>query len=147
MHSTGSMKSWSTCSNPGRPSSYCVFFFGWMQSTGQASTQAVSFVPMQGSAITKAISHLRLSQSTVRPKGVGFKRAASFLLPSPDLSEALQWLGSSLEDSNTIGARASRWHYRRFDRQALVERDPFGNVVSVLSPQRSTKKSQRVRWL
>jgi hypothetical protein len=25
---------------------------GWMQSTGQASTQAVSFVPMQGSAMT-----------------------------------------------------------------------------------------------
>ena len=27
-------------------------FLGWMQSTGQASTQAVSFVPMQGSAMT-----------------------------------------------------------------------------------------------
>src|SRR6516165_12090069 len=54
MHSTGSMKSWSTCSNPGRPSSYCVSFFGWMQSTGQASTQAVSLVPIQGSAIMYA---------------------------------------------------------------------------------------------
>ena len=42
---------------------------GWMQSTGQASTQAVSFVPMQGSAITKAISHLRLSEPTIRPRG------------------------------------------------------------------------------
>src|SRR2546426_4272553 len=30
-----------------------------MQSTGQASTQAVSFTPMQGSAITYAIGHLR----------------------------------------------------------------------------------------
>src|ERR1035441_86619 len=29
---------------------------GWMQSTGQASTQAVSLVPMQGSAITYAIA-------------------------------------------------------------------------------------------
>src|SRR5437899_785628 len=54
MHSIGSMKSWSTCSNPGRPSSYCVSFFGWMQSTGQASTQAVSLVPIQGSAIMNA---------------------------------------------------------------------------------------------
>jgi len=26
--------------------------FGWMQSTGQASTQEASFTPMQGSAIT-----------------------------------------------------------------------------------------------
>src|SRR5229473_1080909 len=54
MHSIGSMKSWSTCSNPGRPSSYCVSFFGWMQSTGQASTHAVSLVPIQGSAIMNA---------------------------------------------------------------------------------------------
>ena len=50
----GSMNSWSTCSNPGRPSSYWVSFFGWMQSTGQASTQAVSLVPIQGSAIMYA---------------------------------------------------------------------------------------------
>src|SRR5215472_16194418 len=75
-----------------------------MQSTGQASTQAVSFVPMQGSAITKAISHLCLTEPTVRPRGVGvqaggitlpgFQRLAAshkiqaefipFLLPLPD---------------------------------------------------------------
>jgi hypothetical protein len=30
-----------------------------MQSTGQASTHAVSFVPMQGSAMTYAMGHLR----------------------------------------------------------------------------------------
>src|SRR5712692_6995482 len=41
-----------------------MFFFGWIQSTGQASTQAVSFVPMQGSAMTKAIGHLRVSVSS-----------------------------------------------------------------------------------
>src|SRR6266852_2916825 len=29
-----------------------------MQSTGQASTQSVSFFPMQGSAMTKALGHL-----------------------------------------------------------------------------------------
>ena len=29
-----------------------------MQSTGQASTQSVSFVPMQGLAMTKALGHL-----------------------------------------------------------------------------------------
>src|SRR5258708_18949501 len=40
-----------------------------MQSTGQASTQAVSLVPTQGSAITKAIEHLRLSEPSVRPTG------------------------------------------------------------------------------
>src|SRR5215831_6155597 len=61
MHSTGSMKSWSTCSNPGRPSSYFVSFFGWMQSTGQASTQAVSLVPIQGSAIMYATLLMLLS--------------------------------------------------------------------------------------
>jgi hypothetical protein len=33
-------------------------FLGWMQSTGQASTQAVSLVPIQGSAMTYAISAL-----------------------------------------------------------------------------------------
>ena len=30
-------------------------FFGWIQSTGQASTQAESLVPIHGSAITYAI--------------------------------------------------------------------------------------------
>src|ERR1700733_5665044 len=49
MHSTGSMNSWSA--SPWPASS----FLGWMQSTGQASTQAVSLVPIQGSAITYAI--------------------------------------------------------------------------------------------
>jgi len=34
-----------------RPSLYCVSFLGWMQSTWQASTQAVSLVPIQGSVI------------------------------------------------------------------------------------------------
>src|SRR6187402_1505917 len=50
MHSTGSMKSCTASSLPSSP------FLGWMQSTGQASAQAVSLVPMQGSAITYAIS-------------------------------------------------------------------------------------------
>jgi hypothetical protein len=37
---------------------------GWMQSTGQTATQAVSLVPMQGSAIMWAMMarSLRLSQ-------------------------------------------------------------------------------------
>ena len=52
MHSTGSMLRISTFSK--RASS----FLGWMQSTGQASTQAVSLVPTQGSAITYAIFEL-----------------------------------------------------------------------------------------
>jgi hypothetical protein len=46
MHSTGSMYIMSTSLN------LASSFFGWMQSTGQASTHAVSLVPMQGSAIT-----------------------------------------------------------------------------------------------
>ena len=45
MQTSGSMKSCFASSNP---SSSLV---GWMQSTGQTSTQAVSLVPMQGSAI------------------------------------------------------------------------------------------------
>src|SRR5437667_7631318 len=38
-----------------------------MQSTGQASTQAVSFVPMQGSAMTYAMKHLHVSQFQTIP--------------------------------------------------------------------------------
>src|SRR6266702_4015519 len=38
-----------------------------MQSTGQASTQAVSFVPMQGSAITYAMNHLHVFQFQTIP--------------------------------------------------------------------------------
>src|SRR5947199_10829014 len=34
------------------PSKLASSFRGWMQSTGQTSTHAVSFVPMQGSAMT-----------------------------------------------------------------------------------------------
>src|SRR6476646_12122256 len=49
IHSTGSINSMLEPSNCGSS------FLGWMQSTGQASTQAASFVPMQGSAITYAI--------------------------------------------------------------------------------------------
>src|SRR5205807_10615601 len=46
MHSTGSMYSNSSVAWAGSS------FLGWMQSTGHASTHAVSLVPMQGSAIT-----------------------------------------------------------------------------------------------
>src|SRR5580692_5951784 len=52
MHSAGLMKSCFTPSYSGSS------LRGWMQSTGQTSTQAVSFVPMQGSAITYAIQGL-----------------------------------------------------------------------------------------
>src|SRR6266851_7151058 len=37
-----------------------------MQSTGQASTQAVSFTPMQGSAMMYVIGHLLLSRYACR---------------------------------------------------------------------------------
>src|SRR6476620_7347929 len=49
IHSTGSINSMLEPSNCGSS------VLGWMQSTGQASTQAASLVPMQGSAITYAI--------------------------------------------------------------------------------------------
>src|SRR5689334_9829552 len=49
IHSTGSMNSMLEPSNCGSS------FLGWMQSTGHASTQAASLVPMQGSAITYVI--------------------------------------------------------------------------------------------
>src|SRR5579863_594624 len=52
MHSTGLMYSCGSDSNLGSS------FRGWMQSTGQTSTHAVSFVPIQGSAITYAIGTL-----------------------------------------------------------------------------------------
>jgi hypothetical protein len=40
-------------------------FLGWMQSTGQTSTQAVSFVPMQGSQMIYAIALILLVLSRV----------------------------------------------------------------------------------
>src|ERR1035437_9855456 len=49
MHSTGSIYSISSLANASSS------FFGCMQSTGHASTHAVSLVPIQGSAITYAI--------------------------------------------------------------------------------------------
>src|ERR1700693_5928801 len=42
----------------GSDSNFGSSFRGWMQSTGQTSTHAVSFVPIQGSAITYAIETL-----------------------------------------------------------------------------------------
>src|SRR5215469_16677673 len=52
MHSTGLMYSCVSDLNLGSS------FRGWMQSTGQTSTHAVSLVPTQGSAITYAIGNL-----------------------------------------------------------------------------------------
>src|SRR6202049_5015270 len=49
MHSTGSMYNISSSAYAGES------FFGWIQSTGHASTHAVSLVPIHGSAITYAI--------------------------------------------------------------------------------------------
>src|SRR5215471_1213732 len=49
MHSSGWIKSIVAVSNSGSS------FFGWIQSTGHASTHAVSFVPMHGSQIMYSI--------------------------------------------------------------------------------------------
>src|SRR6476661_5657555 len=49
MHSSGWMYSIVTDSNSGSS------LRGWMQSTGQTSTQAESFVPMQGPVITNGM--------------------------------------------------------------------------------------------
>src|SRR6185437_3707336 len=76
MHSTGSMNNWSDSANP--PSS----FFGWMQSTGQASTHAASFVPMHGSAITYAIVRLPCSLSKCA------ERSSATILAAPAASPA-----------------------------------------------------------
>src|SRR5450631_4363437 len=57
MHSTGSIYSIFSVAN------FSLSFLGWMQSTGQASTQAVSFVLIHGSAITWAIKLISLSFS------------------------------------------------------------------------------------
>jgi hypothetical protein len=54
------------------------------QSTGQASTQAVSFVPMQGSAITKAMGHLRSLSPLYAQRERRFKREASRLASARD---------------------------------------------------------------
>src|SRR5580698_5183331 len=61
MHSAGLIKS---CFTPSWSGSSLR---GWIQSTGQTSTQAVSFVPMQGSAITYAIPDLLVLPGTGAP--------------------------------------------------------------------------------
>src|SRR5215216_6457647 len=50
MHSSGWMKSIAVVANSGSS------LRGWMQSTGQTSTHAESFVPMHGSVMMNAIS-------------------------------------------------------------------------------------------
>src|ERR1043165_391341 len=55
MRSSGWMNNWVAASNSASS------FRGWMQSTGQASTHAVSFVPMQGSAMTYAMDSSSLT--------------------------------------------------------------------------------------
>src|SRR5258708_18123831 len=58
IHTVGSIQNRGTWSNVGRPSSLVRPFAGWIQSTGHRPTQAVSMVPMQGSAMMFAISQL-----------------------------------------------------------------------------------------
>src|ERR1043165_2810498 len=60
MHSSGGMKSIFADSKAGSS------LRGWMQSTGQTSTHAVSLVPMQGSVITYAILSSRSQSIVVR---------------------------------------------------------------------------------
>src|SRR5712664_168423 len=63
MHSVGWMYNCVSASKAGSS------LRGWMQSTGQTSTQAVSFVPMQGSAITQAINDLLCSDNRPEVRG------------------------------------------------------------------------------
>jgi hypothetical protein len=57
MHSSGWMYSIVAVSNSGSS------LRGWMQSTGQTSTQAVSFVPMHGSVMTNGIDSRAYTKS------------------------------------------------------------------------------------
>src|SRR5205085_4113349 len=53
---------------------------GWMQSTGQTSTHELSFCPMHGSAMTYAMSLVRISSFRVRERSILWKPAAVLLL-------------------------------------------------------------------
>src|SRR6266566_2573673 len=80
-----------------------------MQSTGQASTQAVSFVTMQGSAMTYAMGHLPLSHSKLSFCEKRFKRGASWSVLLPDekglLPGALLQVTGSIEPKSSSRAR------------------------------------------
>ena len=56
-------------------------FFGWMQSTGQASTHAVSFVPMQGSAMTYATLPSLLLPVAEVPRRFGWPTLRALSMP------------------------------------------------------------------
>src|SRR5712664_1091298 len=76
MHSVGLMYSCFSFSNCGSS------LRGWMQSTGQTSTHAESLVPMQGSAITKALQNLLYSNGGPAPH-YGLRDERNFLIPRP----------------------------------------------------------------
>src|SRR5437016_13398089 len=109
-----------------------------MQSTGQASTQAVSFVPMQGSAITKAIGHLRLSEPTVRPRGEAVQHARATVTLGTYRCIAFQTDHSPRHEGVRAVAQSASTTARPV-RQALVEMGSSGYAVS--APRRVRRES------
>src|SRR5438132_9644323 len=84
MHSSGWMKSIGDCSNSGSS------FLGWMQSTGQTSTHAVSLVPMHGSAmmympivVLLPVTRLDSCGGVYRIRGDAFERRANAFSLTP----------------------------------------------------------------
>src|ERR1043166_10294848 len=77
-----------------------------MQSTGQASTQAVSFTPMQGSAMTYVIGHLLLP------------RYASWSGDSSDAGSRL--LGYDHDSGEDFGGDVSGFEHEGF--RAVLQR-------------------------
>src|SRR5689334_6275878 len=83
MHSSGSMYNWSAASKPGSS------LRGWIQSTGQTSTQAASLTLMHGSVITYVILHFPPNGLVACAPGVScqplrhYTRAPMHTQPSP----------------------------------------------------------------
>src|SRR5580693_5796687 len=90
MHSAGLMKSCFTDSCSGSS------LRGWMQSTGQTSTQAVSFVPMQGSAITYAI-HISFARTTDRGSFRQMEHPAEFSYTTPQPGPTSDWFDCTVQ--------------------------------------------------
>src|SRR5690606_14891513 len=101
---------------------------GWMQSTGQTSTQAVSFVPMQGSAITKAMAVSLLSSAALVRLDVTHSYGSHYLRSRrgrslPAAPHRLNGIQKEKDDSQHVEKAAPAPHGRQ--RQEIA-RDPHG---------------------
>src|SRR5262245_44970075 len=111
MHSSGWMYSIVVCANSGSS------LRGWMQSTGQTSTQAVSFVPMHGSVMMYAtlvssksgsqqssITRAAFALRATAPKARAALAAIAVVLACANLRSHIQFKSGVPVPSTPLGA-------------------------------------------